>query len=538
MRSVEGVVRVYRYGNKLKTIKYMRVITNGVVPIPGIGHTSKWGQVKPLSHPNHEIDLQFHFNLDSVKQDELERLIESNRVISYEEMVSKYSPNQEDLDVLITWLHKNGFYDIVKSADMCNVYASATADTISKTFNVNMIEIHGPDGSWVGSQDAPTIPVSVSNNLHTINGLQPFRQANKHSSTMNLTNRKFTQTQPARQTVSYAPPYTPSEILSAYNGSGLTALGSTQTIGILIDVLPKTTDLTSFWNYCGISNSLSRISLINVRNVRMPAPSGEESLDTEWTSSIAPNANIRVYAAGDLSFVHLDQALDRMITDVGSISGFRQISISLGLGELEMPTGEITTQTAKYVRLRALGVNIFVSSGDSGSNPDSILQVEYAASDSNVISVGGSSLHLNVTNGSVTTEVAWTGSGGGVSTKFSKPTWQPTGVGRMVPDVSATADPVYGALVVLNGRSYQFGGTSLSAPIWAGICALINDARVKSGRSTLGFLPPLIYPLVNTSRFRDITSGSNGVYSCSTGYDKVTGLGTPNIKNLISALNV
>jgi len=514
----------------------MKTINNGIVDIPRIGENSKWGEVKPLTHPNQEIDLQFHFTLDPDKQSELETLIENNTIISYEELITNYSPDQTDLDVLITWLNKVGFYNIVKSSDMCNIYASATADIISKSFNVNMIEIHGPNGTWVGSQNAPTIPDSVSNNLHTINGLQPFRQARKHSSMMNSINRKFTQTQSAKHDVSYSPPYTPSEILSAYNGTGLTASGSTQTIGILIDVLPKTSDLTSFWNYCGINNNINRVSLINVRNVRMSSPSGEESLDTEWTSSIAPNANIRVYAAGDLSFVHLDQTLDRMISDAGTMSGFKQISISLGLGELEMPTGEITTQTAKYIRLRALGVNIFISSGDGGSNPDGYLQVEYASSDSNVISVGGTSLRLNVSNGTVSNEVAWSGSGGGISVKFNKPSWQ-TGSARTVPDVAATADPSYGSLVVLNGRSYQFGGTSLSAPIWAGICALINDARVKNGKSTLGFLPPLLYPLVNTSRFRDITSGNNGAYSCSVGYDKVTGLGSPNIKNLISALN-
>jgi len=215
----------------------------------------------------------------------------------------------------------------------------------------------------------------------------------------------------------------------------------------------------------------------------------------------------------------------------------KQISISLGLGEKEMSSGEITTQNAKYLRLKTLGVNVFVSSGDGGSNPDGILQTEYAASNPNVIGVGGTSLVLSAT-GSVVSETAWNGSGGGISTLFTKPTYQlSTGSNRLVPDVSATADPIYGALVILNGRGYQFGGTSLSAPIWAGICALINDARKRNGnRNSIGFLPPYLYPLISSNKFRDITSGTNGTYSASIGYDKVTGLGSPNITNLISAL--
>ena len=101
-------------------------------------------------------------------------------------------------------------------------------------------------------------------------------------------------------------------------------------------------------------------------------------------------------------------------------------------------------------------------------------------------------------------------------------------------ELTSIADPATGAYVVLSGYVYQFGGTSWSAPVWAGICALINDARVKSGKSRIGFLPPYLYGLLNSQNFRDITSGKNGAYTATTGYDKVTGIGTPNIKNLIT----
>jgi kumamolisin len=105
-----------------------------------------------------------------------------------------------------------------------------------------------------------------------------------------------------------------------------------------------------------------------------------------------------------------------------------------------------------------------------------------------------------------------------------------------VPDVSLAADPETGALVFFDGDVQQIGGTSWSAPAWAGFCALLNEARSKASKPPLGFLPPLIYPLINGKSFRDITAGTNGAYSAGSGYDMVTGVGVPNVDELINAL--
>jgi kumamolisin len=80
------------------------------------------------------------------------------------------------------------------------------------------------------------------------------------------------------------------------------------------------------------------------------------------------------------------------------------------------------------------------------------------------------------------------------------------------------------------------GGTSWSAPVWGGFCALINEARTKARMPPLPFLSPLIYPLAGTSSFRDISDGSNGAYQAGTGYDLVSGLGVPNVKELMRVL--
>jgi kumamolisin len=90
--------------------------------------------------------------------------------------------------------------------------------------------------------------------------------------------------------------------------------------------------------------------------------------------------------------------------------------------------------------------------------------------------------------------------------------------------------------VILNGFEQTFAGTSLSAPIWAGFCALINEARVNANKPPLSFLNPLIYPLIGSMSFREVTVGSNGAFQAGPGYDMVTGIGVPNVKQLIDAL--
>src|SRR3984893_14767615 len=95
--------------------------------------------------------------------------------------------------------------------------------------------------------------------------------------------------------------------------------------------------------------------------------------------------------------------------------------------------------------------------------------------------------------------VSWASGGGGRSILFPRPPWQsgpgmPAGNDRLVPDVSLAADPNDGAFLVFNGKPIQIGGTSWSAPTWAGLCALLNEARQNAGKSALPFLNPMIYP--------------------------------------------
>jgi hypothetical protein len=144
--------------------------------------------------------------------------------------------------------------------------------------------------------------------------------------------------------------------------------------------------------------------------------------------------------------------------------------------------------------------------------------------------VGGTYL-ATAADGSYVSEAGWAGSGGGVSIYSRAPSYQQSlgKTGRAVPDVSYNGDPNSGVAVYSSGNWYIVGGTSAGAPQWAGLFALVQ----QSG-------PAVLYPFAATG-YRDITSGTNGTCGADctafTGYDLVTGLGSPRASSLVPALS-
>jgi kumamolisin len=538
------------------TMKWSRVIMaaerkvfhDSVVPIPVESGPAPNGLVvqnASEAHSEEKMDLHFSLALPDDAEAELEKLVERGETITPQERLTRFSARKKDADALSKWLTKNGFTVTHRSADNTSIYASATAAQITNKLQVAMARITRGGLTYTAARNAPSLPAGVGAPVVAIGGLQPFIQANKHL-------RAAPQEAAAVETAHF----TITDILRTYAADALTSnstpvTGEGQTIAILIDTFPADTDLEAFWKKNDIDIDIARIEKVNVAGSGLPAPTGEETLDVEWASGIAPAAKVRIYATGSLRFTDLDRALDAIIDDLPTHPEMRQLSISLGLGETYFggPDGEVHTQHLKFTTLASSGVNVFVSSGDAGSNPgpdghhaDGPLQAEYESSDPCVVAVGGTTLALTaLTAGGVgAAETGWPAGGGGRSIYFPRPAWQTgphiSGKRRLVPDVATAADPQPGGLVILNGKAIGVGGTSWSAPTWAGFCALINHARALAGKPALTFLNPLIYPLSGTACFRDITSGTNGAYHATTGYDLVTGLGVPNVRELINNL--
>ena len=186
------------------------------------------------------------------------------------------------------------------------------------------------------------------------------------------------------------------------------------------------------------------------------------------------------------------------------------------------------------------------ASGDSGSG------VIYPAVSPYVLSVGGTTLHLDLNGNVLGSETAWSGSGGGISSVEAEPGYQTsynisTGGKRGNPDVAYDADPNTGFLVYDSvpyyGRAgwWSVGGTSAGSPQWAALIALANQSRAAVSKGPLASNNLTSSPeylaatgaIVYSSDYTDIQSGSNGL-PAGPGYDLVTGLGSPKAGGLVA----
>jgi len=257
----------------------------------------------------------------------------------------------------------------------------------------------------------------------------------------------------------------------------------------------------------------------------------EMALDVEWAHAIAPGANILLVEAKDNSTTNL-YAADQYAANLASV-----VSNSWG-------GSEYSSETADDGNFVHPGVTFIFSSGDSGAPP------EYPSASPNVLAVGGTTLNVD-SSGNWISETGWGngywspyfgGSGGGISRYEPKPAFQgsvtKSSTKRTTPDVAFDANPNTGVYVydTSNGGWFQVGGTSLGAPAWAGLIATVNQGRVIQTQPVYsgGALLNQIYQAPATD-FHDITRGNNG-YAAGTGYDLVTGRGSPKANVLIPDL--
>jgi hypothetical protein len=228
------------------------------------------------------------------------------------------------------------------------------------------------------------------------------------------------------------------------------------------------------------------------------------------------------------------------------------VSMSWGSSEFR---GETAYDTPAY--FANPNVTFVAASGDDGG----AYGASWPAVSPYVVSVGGTTLNLT-SSGTIRGETAWnstgsrwsgySGSTGGASLYESVPSYQVASLGsgatkRATPDVAAVANPstglsVYDSVAGMGQTGwFQVGGTSASSPLWAGIIAAADQARVSAGKGqlsstqTLNLLYSLARSSAYSSDFHDVTSGSNFVATAKIGYDMVTGLGSPISSSLIAA---
>ena len=283
-------------------------------------------------------------------------------------------------------------------------------------------------------------------------------------------------------------------------------------------------DMNQF--FAGINQPVPQITDVSVdgtKNTPDPdpnGPDGEVALDIQvagaaYYVATGKPAEIRVYWSQDIATAVRQATADRC--DVCSISWGADEAVWGAQAGQDMEQAAANATAAGMIVFAAAGDN---DSSDGGDNP---ANVDLPASAPHAIGCGGTSKTAN-------SEVTWNndpgspsgeGTGGGYSTLFKPmPDWQigaPNGPGRMVPDVSANADPNTGYNIILHGEETTVGGTSAVAPLYSGLFASFG--------TKLGFVTPELY--LNQVCFNDITQGDNGAYRAKPGPDPCTGIGSP-----------
>jgi subtilase family serine protease len=300
-------------------------------------------------------------------------------------------------------------------------------------------------------------------------------------------------------------------------------------------------------------------------NSDMNGWASETSLDVQVIHSIAPGANIVVMTSpvdevegttGLPQFLQLEEyAVSHHLGNIISQSwGASEVTLGDQAGQQE-----IAQWTSFYQQATTQGgITFFTGSGDNGATDYSdcaakVLSTKattsFPSDEPWVTSAGGTTLFSQ--NGTYS-ETAWSQSGGGFSRFFKEPSFQEQlpssdqsklNGQRGVPDVAADGDPSSGWPVVALGQQTLIGGTSAASPFWAALMAIAD----QMAGHPLGYINPALYKLglgsTYSQDFHDITVGNNSVtsvgvqgYSAVSGWDPITGLGTPNADKLIPDL--
>jgi subtilase family serine protease len=414
----------------------------------------------------------------------------------------------------------------------------ASLSQIEEAFQVSLTV--DADGNWFSDQE-PQRPAGV----HAVVGLDSRPRLRRSI---------------AYPTAGTTVQYRPADIRSAY-AIPAELTGEGQTIGLLeFDSGYSRQDLRQFAQESGIGLpvNLELITLDGGSNDGGGSDADvEATLDIQWAYAVAPKAMLVVYeASGGTTYaafaLHMLHALERVVSD--NRNRPTVLSISYGDAESSFPKDDVLGWEKMMQAAAGKGITVCVAAGDQGAygrhdpNGPRTASADAPASCPSALAVGGTTLRMQ--GQTVVEETAWSNvddngaTGGGVSSFFSKPAYQQQvaipGLMRGIPDVAANADPDTGYWIIFGGQSGVVGGTSVSAPVWAGIVAGINQLRAARGLAPLGDFHDALYRLQGRG-FRDITRGDNsydGVrgYQAGPGWDFCTGWGAPNVSELAQLL--
>ncbi|HEY1208382.1 MAG TPA: S53 family serine peptidase [Terracidiphilus sp.] len=468
-----------------------------------------------------------------------------------QEFTARFGPTQEQYNAVLAFAKANGLTVVGGSRDGMEVQVKGSVAAIEAAFHINLQTFQHPteDRVFYAADREPSVDLPFQ--LWHISGLDNYSIPKP----MLVSRRDYAAARGinAKEAVTHATTgsgpsasFLGSDMRAAYYG-GTTLTGAGQNLGLLEYYGTDLADLTTYYKNVKQTNTVP-ITLLSVDGTSTSCvysraggycDDTEQTLDMTQALGMAPGlASLVMYiGSSDTAIISAMTTHNPLPTTIGCSWGWTPVDPS--------------TLDPYFQKMAAQGQNFFAASGDSSTWSRRV--EAWPADDVNVVSVGGTDLITTGAGGAWKSETAWADSGGGISPdKIAIPAWQKlAGVinssnkgsttYRNGPDVSANANfTFYTCADQTTCLANDYGGTSFAAPMWAAYMALVNQQLAADGYKPLGFINPYLYAFGVSSSFNtdfhDITSGKSGSYSAVTGYDLVTGWGSPNGVNLINAL--
>jgi subtilase family serine protease len=511
-----------------------RTLTQHVPDVVARGTAARVGEL-----PARQM-MELTISLPSRNEAELQSLLAAmndpasplyRHFLSVSQFTARYGPSQSDYRSLLGFALAHHLRPHALVANRRVLDVQGTVADVERAFDVRMGLYRHPTEprSFYAPDREPTLALGVPV-LH-ISGLddyvQPVARVERGSQAEGI-EKIHTGSGPQGNFVG-------SDIRAAYYG-GTALAGTGESLGLFEYRGYNIADVENYFAQVGQENDVPIVGeSVNGADLKCTGKcdDSEQVLDMEEALSMAPSLTQLVVYVG-----HNDVSI---INQMASDGTSKQLSCSWGWGP------DPTALDPIFEELAAQGQSFFVATGDDGFRLKK--GVVWPADDQLVTAVGGTDLTTHGPGGPWRSERGWKFSGGGPSPdgipipKYQVPFITAQNGGsttlRNVPDIAGDADT--DNFSCFDGRCYtHVGGTSFAAPLWAGFMALANQYAAATERPPIGFLNPALYRIGSASDysqlFHDEVVGYNGKYSAETGFDLVTGFGSPNGDALIRAL--
>ncbi|HZY73485.1 MAG TPA: protease pro-enzyme activation domain-containing protein [Edaphobacter sp.] len=526
-----------------------------------------------------------------------------------EQFGAQFGLSSADLAKVSNWLTSQGFTITRVARSSTFITFRGTVAQAERAFHTSIHNLNLNGEQHFANTTEAALPPSIAGVVATVTGLDNFKlktRARVLSVGSNILNPKYTSSVSGGHFIApgdFNTIYNVNPLLQqSINGTGFgSGFGGGYGIAIVGQVDISLADVAAFRTASGLPANLPTVKLYGpdpgnpTSSTSTPSTGdlAEAQLDVEWSGAVAPGAKIVYVNSTDVLSTSLPYAIDDQLAPI--------ISISYGLCEQATSVSVLDSFNNLFQQANALGITIIGPSGDSGATECDYsttiatqgYSVGFPASSPFVTSMGGTmfnegsgtgeTAYWSASNGTASgsaksyiPEVVWnetdsnglSAGGGGTSVFFAKPSWQVTGTSndsdyaRDVPDISLNSAYGHDGYLFCTqgsctnggyrnaaGNLNVVGGTSVAAPAFAGILALVQQ---KNGLNGIGNANPYLYGLGNNpayaNSFNDVTGGNNNSpcqtgtpdcpnggsigYSAGPGYDLATGWGSVNVANL------